>query len=511
MGYDNDVGNEAAQHLANSAEWEKAVGLTLALSSGVFIGSSFIFKKKGLLESNALSGQQAGEGHSYLKSKMWWTGMILMGIGELANFGAYAFVPAILITPLGALSVVISAVLSSIFLNENLDFAGKIGCIQCVLGALIIVLNAPENNTTTTVRDFFSFVITPIFLVYTVLVFGCIFYLIHYIAPKYGDKHPLCYILICSLMGSFLVLSCQGFGSSLVHTFTYWTTENQFLEWPIYPLIGFIVFSLGMQINYLNKALNLFSTAVVTPVYYVFFTGATLLTSAILFRGFHDISVISGISIMIGFMVIVGGVSLLFQGYVISAKESSLLFSPLSRNVSIDEGPNMLANSEVSLPQKKSLKQTESVVSLKSNRVNSFHEIIEMQDMEMVSTTQQQRLTNDLLQSFTNKKKALVGNNKVKHSPTPSQDITTNFSSKGIASCQNHKNALMKEFSNSELEEKNRSASNRSSTSEGSRKRNSPKTSTINRNEGENLSNTLQNQTSFFEDNDSNDNLLGKL
>ncbi|KAJ3228088.1 hypothetical protein HK099_006713 [Clydaea vesicula] len=468
MGYDNDVGNEAAQHLANSAEWEKAVGLTLALSSGVFIGSSFIFKKKGLLESNALSGQQAGEGHSYLKSKMWWTGMILMGIGELANFGAYAFVPAILITPLGALSVVISAVLSSIFLNENLDFAGKIGCIQCVLGALII-------------------------------------------APKYGDKHPLCYILICSLMGSFLVLSCQGFGSSLVHTFTYWTTENQFLEWPIYPLIGFIVFSLGMQINYLNKALNLFSTAVVTPVYYVFFTGATLLTSAILFRGFHDISVISGISIMIGFMVIVGGVSLLFQGYVISAKESSLLFSPLSRNVSIDEGPNMLATSEVSLPQKKSLKQTESVVSLKSNRVNSFHEIIEMQDMEMVSTTQQQRLTNDLLQSFTNKKKALVGNNKVKHSPTPSQDITTNFSSKGIASCQNHKNALMKEFSNSELEEKNRSASNRSSTSEGSRKRNSPKTSTINRNEGENLSNTLQNQTSFFEDNDSNDNLLGKL
>lgn len=126
---------------------------------------------KGLLDTNAL-GHAAGHGHAYLKSRMWWSGMILMGIGELANFGAYAFgkrvvilsktrVPAILVTPLGALSVVISAVLSSIFLKERLDFSGKIGCLQCVLGAIIIVLNAPENNSTHTVAEFFSFVLTP--------------------------------------------------------------------------------------------------------------------------------------------------------------------------------------------------------------------------------------------------------------------------------------------------------------------------------------------------------------
>ena len=30
-----------------------------------------------------------------------------MGIGEIANFAAYAFAPAILVTPLGALSVLI--------------------------------------------------------------------------------------------------------------------------------------------------------------------------------------------------------------------------------------------------------------------------------------------------------------------------------------------------------------------------------------------------------------------
>lgn len=52
-------------------------------------------------------GFVAGEGHGYLKSPMWWFGMTLMIIGEICNFVAYAFTEAILVTPLGALSVVI--------------------------------------------------------------------------------------------------------------------------------------------------------------------------------------------------------------------------------------------------------------------------------------------------------------------------------------------------------------------------------------------------------------------
>lgn len=49
-----------------------------------------------------------------------------MGVGELANFGAYAFAPASLVTPLGALSVLVSAVLASKFLHETLNSNGKV-------------------------------------------------------------------------------------------------------------------------------------------------------------------------------------------------------------------------------------------------------------------------------------------------------------------------------------------------------------------------------------------------
>ena len=36
---------------------------------------------------------------------LWWAGMLTMIVGEAANFAAYAFAPAILVTPLGALSI----------------------------------------------------------------------------------------------------------------------------------------------------------------------------------------------------------------------------------------------------------------------------------------------------------------------------------------------------------------------------------------------------------------------
>lgn len=84
------------------------IGLTLAISSSVFIGTSFIIKKKGLLRVSRLSTSRAGSGgYAYLKEWLWWVGLLTMSVGEAANFAAYGFAPAILVTPLGALSVLV--------------------------------------------------------------------------------------------------------------------------------------------------------------------------------------------------------------------------------------------------------------------------------------------------------------------------------------------------------------------------------------------------------------------
>lgn len=73
----------------------KAVGISLAVASGLFIGSSFVLKKVGLLKANVKYNEEAGEGYGYLKNLWWWSGMTIMIIGEICNLAAYAMVDAI--------------------------------------------------------------------------------------------------------------------------------------------------------------------------------------------------------------------------------------------------------------------------------------------------------------------------------------------------------------------------------------------------------------------------------
>jgi hypothetical protein len=58
---------------------------------------------------------------------------IFCGSHRLTKRTAYAFVEAIVVTPLGALSVVVCAILSSIFLKERLTLLGWLGCGLCIV------------------------------------------------------------------------------------------------------------------------------------------------------------------------------------------------------------------------------------------------------------------------------------------------------------------------------------------------------------------------------------------
>jgi hypothetical protein len=128
------------------------------------------------------------------------------------------------------------------------------------------------------------------------------------VAPKYGKKHLLVYVTVCSLIGSLSVVATQGLGAAIVLNIT--KGIPQFDHWFIYVTMAFVACTLIAEINYLNKALNLFNTAMVTPVYYVFFTSATLVASVILFQGFSA-SPGAIMTVVMGFFVICAGVVLL--------------------------------------------------------------------------------------------------------------------------------------------------------------------------------------------------------
>jgi len=227
----------------------KAIGISLAIASGVFIGISFVLKKIGLLKANEKYEEAAGEGYGYLKNTFWWTGMTLMIIGEICNFVAYAFVDAILVTPLGALSVVITTILSAIFLKERLSMVGKVGCFLCIIGSVVIVMNAPSESSAATIQEMQHFVIAPGFLSYAgVIIVGCTF-LALWAGPRYGKKTMLVYLSICSLIGGLSVVATQGLGAAIVSQIG---GIKQYNQWFLYVLFVFVITTLVTEIIFLN-------------------------------------------------------------------------------------------------------------------------------------------------------------------------------------------------------------------------------------------------------------------
>ncbi|KAG6593759.1 putative magnesium transporter NIPA2, partial [Cucurbita argyrosperma subsp. sororia] len=228
-------------------------GFLLAVSSSVFIGSSTIIKKKGLIKSAAAGTRAASGGFSYLCEPWWWAGMITLIVGETANFVAYAYAPAILVTPLGALSIIFSAVLAHFMLKEKLHIFGVLGCILCVVGSTTIVLHAPLDRKIESVKEVMSVKAVAIAVKLT-----------------FGGVNQFNFMKLVEMARSDSELT-------------------------------------------LNLALDAFNSAVISPVYYVTFTTFTIIASMIMFKNWDSQSAAQIATEVCGFITILSGTFLLHK------------------------------------------------------------------------------------------------------------------------------------------------------------------------------------------------------
>ncbi|WAQ99436.1 NIPA2-like protein [Mya arenaria] len=262
------------------------IGLGLAVSSACFTGSSFILKKKGLL--NASRKQVI--------------------LGEIMNFMAYLFAPATLVTPLGALSVICSALMSSYFLNEKLNLLGKVGCLLCLLGSTLIVVHSPEEQEIQTMKSLKDRILEPGIIILSLCLIAIALVSMFVLAPKWGQKNVLVYVSVCSTLGSFTVMGAKGFGVAIKETFY---GRNEFDNFLTYVMAAIVIDCSLIELVYLNKSLDTFNTAIVTPTYYVLFTSCAVMFSLVMFKEFGRMTLEDIIGALIGFMVIISGIFLL--------------------------------------------------------------------------------------------------------------------------------------------------------------------------------------------------------
>lgn len=221
---------------------------------------------------------------NYLRSKLWWLGIILMTVGEAGNFLAYGFAPASVVSPLGVVALVVNCLIAPLMLHEKLRKRDPLGILVSVGGAVTVVLSAKGSNPKLGPDQIWRLVGRWEFLTYLGITVACIVVLM-FLSTKYGQKTILIDIGLVGLFGGYTALSTKGVASLLSYrvfeVFTFGIT---------YLLIAILVVTAVMQIKYVNRALQHFDSTQVIPTQFCTFTVFVVAGSAILYRDFESMT-----------------------------------------------------------------------------------------------------------------------------------------------------------------------------------------------------------------------------
>lgn len=157
------------------------------------------------------------------------------------------------------------------------------------------------------------------------------------LGPRHGQTNILVYITICSVIGALSVSCVKGLGIAIKEAIAGMPVVRNPLAW---LLLLSLIACVSTQINYLNKALDIFNTSLVTPIYYVFFTTSVLMCSAILFKEWEHMATDDIIGTLSGFITIIVGIFLLhaFKDVSISLATLPVSIRKEERNGPVSNG-----------------------------------------------------------------------------------------------------------------------------------------------------------------------------
>ncbi|KAL6244515.1 hypothetical protein RBB50_008757 [Rhinocladiella similis] len=242
---------------------------------------------------------------SYLKSPVWWLGLVLMIVGEIGNFLAYGFAPASIVSPLGVVALISNCLIAPLMLKERFRKRDFFGVLVAIAGAVVVVLSARSSEEKFGPGGLWKTAKRWEFLVYVIITILLIVALM-YAEPRYGRRTILVDLGLVGLFGGYTALSTKGV-SSLLST-SLWKT----FAYPIfYVLVVILVLSALMQIRYLNRALQNYDSTQVIPTQFVLFTLSVIIGSAVLYRDFEHTTTQQAIKFIIGCLLTFFGVYLI--------------------------------------------------------------------------------------------------------------------------------------------------------------------------------------------------------
>lgn len=253
------------------------IGCLLAIGGNLLISVSLNIQKY----SHMKNAENPTPVH-YTRDPLWWSGILLMGLGEIGNFSAYGFSPASLVAPLGTTTVVANMFLAALVLKEKIKAEHLFGSALAVIGAFLLiafsaknekVLNGDELNQALTQLSF------VIYICVELVVLGVLFFFLYYKEMK----KVVIFLLISSVVASFTVIAAKAVSSLFQLSFA----GNSQFSYPIlYIMIVVMIVTAITQVKYLNEAMKNFDATVVVPTNFVFFTISAIIAGIVFYKEF---------------------------------------------------------------------------------------------------------------------------------------------------------------------------------------------------------------------------------
>ena len=238
------------------------IGVIVAVVGNMCISFSYQFQK--------LAHKRNVEKKPYTRLPLWWLGLSLMLGGEVGNFLAYGWAPATVVSPLGAASVVVNALLAHVLLGEKMTTRNMLGVLLAILGSIVISLTAPVSTlpTDTAAADaeggaasyIYRSLVTWRAFIFLMLVVTAALALANpcahprFVSEAFRQQHVWCNCLMCGLLGCITVMGAKGVSTALGQLIQgnfrmFVSTEC----WLTYSLIVSAIISIVGQVNFLLR------------------------------------------------------------------------------------------------------------------------------------------------------------------------------------------------------------------------------------------------------------------
>jgi len=264
-------------------------GFAMAVLGSFFAGASMVLQKVGVQKSR----------------QIWLLGLVSLVLGELLTVVAYTNAPAILVSPLGALRVIVTTLLSVKYLKEQISQSTKIGIALSILGSILIVIHAPKSNSVKTFDELRLHLLSTEFLAFVALSTLAVGVVLYYCDEEKGASNIFIYISVCNILGCIGVLLSKGIGI-VIGSIISGNINHLFDAMSWFIIIG-VVGGAVAQLYYLNLSLKHFDASVIAPLKYVGTNILVVIGSSILYKEFSQMSFGECCGLLSGFGIVTIG------------------------------------------------------------------------------------------------------------------------------------------------------------------------------------------------------------